>query len=316
MLVAVESFDQLEAPLPHQKQLVLIPAPVVLDAPVVESESQRFREPEGLAPLLSCPSCNNELQVDESRLEKPFRCPLCFRLLIARAVADTSSAHDLKRFVLQKVAPADAQPNKRGKENGPTSNSENNTSSVKSKPSRESGIWPTSPVASGRRADVVAQLALYAVLYLSLVALLIGVFSKNLILSGVGFTIASITFVMLLLRRLKALRRERNIKAQFQSLTGRRPTSTHRLLKGAVLSIALVLLGKVAFEIFLAIQALESPRDLYLTLIVTSFACLASIICFFLPYYRSRNSDKSEAKSRRPRTTNTPKAKAAFQETR
>src|SRR5262245_15950434 len=75
MLVAVESLDQPRTREHEQKQLVLIQAPVVLEATVVASGSAD-KLPEMPAPLVACPSCNGELRLDESKLGKPFRCPL------------------------------------------------------------------------------------------------------------------------------------------------------------------------------------------------------------------------------------------------
>jgi hypothetical protein len=294
MLVAVESFDQLETPRPQPKQLVLIPAPVVLDASIMEPPISR--EPDKLTPLLACPSCNNELQVDGSRLEKPFRCPLCFRLLVARVISEVSGGKDLKRIILEKVTgelPSQEQSN----ENWTANRVERPSSSPTFRRSGESEIWPTTPIASGSRTALVAQLVLYIVLYSSLIALLFGVFRKDMVISAITFALALAAFCTLLLRRFRGLRRERNLKAQFQSLTGQSSNSGYWMVKGFIIGFFALVLLAAGYEIFMVIQALDSPHDWRLTLALILLACLVSVFSLASLFFGPRKSHVSKANS-------------------
>jgi hypothetical protein len=276
MLVAVESFDQPKSKNPEEPQLVLILAPVVLDVMIAETIDSTSKEPERLAPLLACPSCNSELRVDESKLDRPFRCPLCLRLLIAKETSDPSGCPgDLKRIVLQK-APAGAQTALAGAARGsPVSEEGQSSSSARQGHARGPEIWPSTPITLRWKAELVVRMILYAILYLGLFVLLVGVYRQDWFVSATTFFLVGFAFFALVGRKLSAKHRERNLRAQLRFLTGRGRDSAHWVSKIALVGFVGLLLGEAVAGVFAAVQSLEAPDDFYL---VAGIVALAFVI--------------------------------------
>jgi hypothetical protein len=276
MLVAVESFDRPKSKNPEEPQLVLIQAPVVLDVKIAEAIDSTPKEPERLAPLLACPSCNSELRVDESKLDRPFRCPLCLRLLIAKEISDPSRrSGDLKRIVLQK-APSGTQTSLPGPaRDRPASEEGRSSTRTQQGHARGPEIWPTAPMALRWKADLVVRMILYAILYLGLIVLLVGVYRQDWFVSATTFFLVGFAFFALVGRKLSAKHRERNLRAQLRLLTGRGRDSAHWVSKIALIGFVVLLLGEALAGVFAAVQSLEAPDDFYL---VAGIVALAFVI--------------------------------------
>jgi hypothetical protein len=273
MLVAVESFDQPKSKNPEEPQLVLIQAPVVLDVTIAETIDSTPKEPDRLAPLLVCPSCNSELRVDESKFDRPFRCPLCLRLLIAKESSDPSGhSGELKRIVLQK-APAGAQTPLAGAARGrPASEEGQSSSSARQSHARGPEIWPTAPMALRWKADPAVRMILYAILYLGLIVLLVGVYRQDWLVSTTTFFLVGFAFFALVGRKLSAKQRERNLRAQFRLLTGRGSNGAHWVSKIALVGFVVLLLGEAVAGVFAMVQSLEAPDDFYLVAGIVAIA--------------------------------------------
>jgi uncharacterized protein YbaR (Trm112 family) len=265
MLVAVESFDQPKSKNPEEPQLVLIQAPVVLDVMIAETIDSTSKEPERLAPLLACPSCNSELRVDESKVNRPFRCPLCLRLLIAKETSDPSGRPgELKRIMLQKAPPGAPTP-LAGAARGSSASEEGQSSfSAQQGHARGPEIWPTAPMALRWKADLVVRMILYAILYLGLIVLLVGVYRQDWFVSATTFFLVGFAFFALVGRKLSAKHRERNLGAQLRFLTGRGRDGAHWVSKIALVGFVVLLLGEAVAGVFAAVQLLEAPDDFYL----------------------------------------------------
>jgi len=258
MLVAVESLDQPRTREHEQKQLVLIQAPVVLEATVVASGSAD-KLPEMPAPLVACPSCNGELRLDESKLGKPFRCPLCLRLLMAHETVESADPTSPRKIVLQKAPPgirSHSEVEDAGFQAG--KDADNDPAH-----SEKTEIWPSAATAGRWNADLAVRVALYAVIYVGLIVLLIGVYRQNWLISAVTFFMAGSAFAALGWRSLRAGQREQNLRAQLRSLSGRRRPA-HWATKAALLGILVLVLGESVVATFAAVQSLDSPNDFYL----------------------------------------------------
>jgi hypothetical protein len=299
LVVAVESAETQERSNSQEKQLVLIQAPIVLDVTVAEPDPPKAEASNHLSLLLTCPSCNNDLQLDESRLAKPFRCPLCFRLLIAEEASFSSKSFvGSKRFVLKKAPPQQGTPADNGVKKEKVEAAEL-PGSGKPKTSSDPGIWPTAPVAQKGKTAVAAEVALYGIIYLSLVGLLFGVYRQDQLISSAALlgTIGGCT--VLLWRGLKSRRDERNVRAQFRSLAHANNKSTHWLGIGALALLGVLLIGNGIIETFMAIQTLESPNDLYLVLGLGLLACLVGIsplLAFLFRHMRFRFANRVDSR--------------------
>jgi hypothetical protein len=264
MLVAVESFDRPQSKNLEETQLVLIQAPVVLDVRALKSTDPESDVPGHLVPLSACPCCNNELRVDKSKLGRPFRCPLCLRFLVANEDSDpTSRSGQVKRIVLRK-ARSEGQERMAGTGSGKRASKEGPPSSIVQQDAASGPeIWPTAPVMLRWKADLAVRLALYAILYLGLIVLLVGVYRQDWFVSANTFFLVAFAFFALVGRRLSAKQRERNLRAQFRFLSGGDSGGAHWVSKMALLGFAFLLGGEALAGVFAAVQALEAPDDFY-----------------------------------------------------
>jgi hypothetical protein len=247
LVVAVESVEKREKPDSQEKELVLIPAPIILDATVVDPPPAE--QSNHLSVLLTCPSCNNDLRLEESRLAMPFRCPLCFRLLMAQETTFSSkSSAGPKRYVLKKAPPQQTTLTEKGirKE---TRDESKLPHSRRQNPSLDPGIWPAAPVAHKGITAVATELALYGVIYLSLVVLLVGVYRQDRVVSTGALVTTIAGCAVLLWKKLISLREERNVKAQFRSLSRSNNKTTSWLRLVALAGLFVLVLGNGLVEI-------------------------------------------------------------------
>jgi uncharacterized protein YbaR (Trm112 family) len=299
MVVAVESTDSQGTDNSQEKPFVLIPAPIILDATAASSGPPKVRDSEQQLPLLlACPSCNNELQINESKLTKPFLCPLCFRLLVAEEGPPNSFGPGARKRVLLKKAPPapDSPGDKTYRETNPKD--ADNSFPTKSRHAKGPEIWPSAPVAPSGKVAVATRVALHCIIYLSLIVLLIGVYRQDWLVSTTALIVTIGGCAVLVWRRFRRHREERDLKGQLRSLSGAKGKSAHWLGKWTLAGLAALLVGSGGFAIFMAIQELESPNDFYLTMGMSILAVLVGITPFAVYWISTWRSTLSGRESK------------------
>ncbi|MFL5245968.1 MAG: hypothetical protein ACJ8FY_28185 [Gemmataceae bacterium] len=287
MLVAVESFDGPQSKNLEETQLVLIQAPVVLDVRASEPSNSESDVPRELAPLLACPCCNKELRVDILKIDRPFRCPLCFHFIVANEYSDPiGHSEQVKKIALRK-ARSDVQERMASTAGGNrVSKGSSSSGGAQQEATGRAEIWPAAPVVLRWKADLALRLALYAILYLGLIVLLIGVYRQNWFVSATMFFLVGFAFFALLGRQLGAKKRERNLHAQFRFLNEGDSDGPHWVSKMAVLGFAILLMGEALAGIFALVQALEAPDDFYFVAGMVFLALILAVIPPIRSFFR------------------------------